>query len=233
MPTTAWFTVRQATSPNAAERRAAQAELYRTYHPHVLRSLRRREVPAARAADAAQEFFAKLFDLEDKQVGKYLPELRPEKGSFGGWVQCVSWSALLNALKWENCKKRGGGVEHVNIDREEVAAIAGDAPIRESFDDECAKTFIVQRAYERLQGEYPSPSDALLVSDLYRYLRGEERISADAELAAELKVTGDCVRARRYRVRDRFKRLLVSEACNWFGRSDCIEAELRRLALLD
>jgi RNA polymerase sigma factor (sigma-70 family) len=223
-PTTKWQTIREAGAAGP-QRREAFASLYRSYHPPVFEFIQRQGVPPARAADIAQDFFVRLFTKPD------LERLDPQRGSFRGWLRFAAKNFVRNRFKSLKAKVNGGGVPHVSI--EEARELAADSaePI-ERLLQACRDQFIVRRAYERLQREYPMPWEAAVVSDLYRWLAGEGRLSTDAELAEQLGSSTAAVRARRRRIRAKFEDYLRSERARW-TLEPCHESDaLDRLAWL-
>lgn len=231
MPPTDTLVVRAAIQSAGAEARAAREKLYKSYYPHILRSLCRRGIDERRAEEETQDFFAKLFD-PCEHLGRSFSAMPVGQGSFGGWLRIVSWRALLNRLRHERSQAAGGGLPHSSIECQDVAAIEAAPPVSESLRDECAKVLIVRRAYERLRNEFSTVHEVGFVDDLYDYLAGEGHSLTLAYFKAAFATTDNAIYRRRSRMVEKLRRYLIDEANELFGDSDHIEDELRRLAVL-
>lgn len=227
---TDWSVVERA-KRDGPERRAAFTELYATYYPYLYRDLRSKGLDPLRADECVQEFFAKLFGGE-RRLRQDFAGVTQERGSFRGWLRTVNWRQVLNALKFERAKKRGGGAMHLEVHHPLAQAVETPSLPLELPTDECAKRLVVRRAYEQLRREYATPEERAFVDNLYHYLRGEEG-ARSAEFCAMLQTNDNNLRQRRHQMRRRLRGHLIQEASELFGDSECIEDDLRRLALLE
>jgi RNA polymerase sigma-70 factor (ECF subfamily) len=103
-PTTRWSRVARASEHGGSDSRAALAELCTAYWYPVYALIRRRGHDPDKAADLAQEYFARLLE---KGI---LAAADPAKGRFRSFLRADCAFFLADARDRENARKRGGGL---------------------------------------------------------------------------------------------------------------------------
>lgn len=219
-PDTQWSAVRRAAQPGES---VALSALCKAYWYPVYSFVRGQGCKEEDARDVTQGFFAMLLERND------LASVRAERGRFRSWLRTAAKRYLLNELKHDRAKKRGGGRAHVDID---VASAEGrfqrdfaTTLTPDQLFDRCWARTVAERALARLKTQR-SAEYGILVEQL---LAHEDDRAPDTETAATLGITVQAVRTRRCRLWGEFAECLEAEISRTVNRSAVIDAERAEL----
>lgn len=198
----------------------ALSELCEAYYAPVVAFLKRdgREEDVAR--ELAHDFFAKLL------AGGALESADPQRGRFRSY--------LLGALKHfagdqrdkVRAEKRGGGVEHAEMDSE-MADTAAEAPDAE-FDRQWALT-VLARALGRLEAEMRAEGKNPHFEALKPWLTVEADSTPQAAAAEKLGLSVEAVKVAIHRLRKRFREAVKAEIAQTVSEAGSVREELDAL----
>jgi len=199
---------------------AALSELCEAYYAPVVAFLKRdgREEDVAR--DLAHDFFAKLL------AGGAMEGARPERGRFRSY--------LLGALKHfagdqrdkVRSEKRGGGVEHAEMDSE-MADTAAEAPDAE-FDRQWALT-VLARALGRLEAEMRADGKSGHFDVLKPWLAADGDSTPQSDAAEKLGLSVEAIKVAIHRLRKRFRDAVKAEIAQTVSDAHTVRDELDAL----
>lgn len=221
MPTTEKHVLEDAFGPDGPKRRAAFARIYTRYFSFVRQNLGARGFRQGLPHAGAQDFFCAMID-PDTLAGRRFKRLAEKRGSFRGWLLSWSWFELKNAQRRER--------EHVNLD--DCQLVAKRPAVPELPDDVDIKNAVVAAAFERLQSGCSTAHEVAFVEDLRLLLTGGERKWTSARFQEAFRCSANALAQRRRRLIEKAWGCLVAAANTRCHRTDCIEDELRRLAML-
>jgi RNA polymerase sigma-70 factor (ECF subfamily) len=178
------------------------------------------------ASDLTQEFFTRLLSRNS------LRHADPQRGRFRTFLQ----TALMNflATEWTKGKsqKRGGGVKILSLDASEaeeryVAEPADTLTPAKVFDRRWAAT-VLELALQRVAHEYGVAGKGDLFEALKNYIWGDGAASY-AEIAAAHKMSEGAVKVAAYRLRERYREMLLTEVGQTVATPQEADDELRHL----
>jgi len=201
---------------------AALSELCEAYYAPVVAFLRRDGRDEDVARELAHDFFAKLLG------GGAMEGATPERGRFRSY--------LLGALKHfagdqrdkARAAKRGGGVEHAEMDAE-MADTAAEAPDAE-FDRQWALTLLA-RALARLEAEMAAEGKNAHFDALKPWLTAEADSTPQAAAAEKLGLSVEAVKVAVHRLRKRFRDAVKAEIAQTVSDSVDVREELDALMM--
>jgi RNA polymerase sigma-70 factor (ECF subfamily) len=203
-PTTRWSRVVQAGGPEGPQAQEALADFCRAYWFPVYAYIRHRGHDEDRAADLAQDYFARLIEKGT------LAAADPGKGRFRAFLLADLAFFLADARDRQAALKRGGGVRFVPLDAEEryrSEPVDGMTPER-VFDRAWALS-LLSGVIDRLRAEQAEAGRADAFEALKEVLTDGPRTVPYAELARRLGTTEGAVQAAAHRLRKRYKALLL------------------------
>jgi RNA polymerase sigma factor (sigma-70 family) len=222
--TTRWSLVLAAGRDAAPETRKALSELCSLYWSPLHAFVRRQGLPAEEAKDLTQGFFARLLEKNDLSVAT------PGRGRFRSWLLASVKHYLANEWDRERAKKRGGDWVRLELDDAE-----------DCFGQEPDPGLTPERAFERRWAERLLMS--VLVALGKEYKRGGKERRFDklkttlvgeggdsyARIAAELDMKEGAVKTEVFRLRQRYRELLLQELSHTVEKPEDIADELRFL----
>jgi len=224
-PSTRWSVVRgTAAADDAARQRQAREEWCRLYWKPVCAFIRAHG--HADAEDLTQEFFVRWLERDLAQG------LSPEAGTLRSFLAVVLRRFLLNEAERQGAAKRGGGwqrVEGDTADATQHAVLMAENPAPgEEFDRQWALA-ILQRVLERLEQEHERSGKADVFAALRQSLMSGPGSVDAREAAVQLGMTEGAVRVALFRLRRRFREMLVEEVAATVSADGEIEPEIRAL----
>ena len=203
----------------------ALEKLCRMYWWPLYGFVRRQGYKPEEAQDVTQGFFALLLERKDFDA------VRQEKGRLRSYLLTSLKNFLGKAHRREMTIKRGEGRALVPL--EELLA-------RERADLELADTLSPERIYERrwaltllqqvltrLGEEYRAAGGGGLFEQLKDMLADDPGRRSQAEIAQELSMTENAVKQAFYRLRQRYRLLLLEEIAHTVAVPGDVEDELR------
>jgi RNA polymerase sigma-70 factor (ECF subfamily) len=224
--TTHWSVVLQASDLNSPEAHAALERLCKAYWYPLYACVRRHSYSPEDARDLTQEFFARLLSKNS------LRHADPQRGRFRTFLQ----TSLMNFLATERTKgmsrKRGGGLTILSLDASEaegryVADPADTLTPAKLFEQRWAST-VLELAVGCLAREYAAAGKAELFEALKDYTWGDS-VASYAEIAAAHSMSEGAVKVAAYRLRERYRELLLAEVGQTVATPEEAEDELRHL----
>jgi len=225
--TTNWSLVLAARDePSAAGREALEA-LCESYWYPLYACVRASGHDADAARDLTQEFFAQLLEKG------FLEGVRPEAGRFRSFLLASLKHFLSHERDKVRALKRGGGASFISLDTpaaEDRFTLepADHLTPEQVFERRWALT-VLDHALERLQQERAVRGEDDRFQRLRQFLTGQEPHQAYREVAAELAMTEDAVKASVHRLRRQLGRLLREQIAETVARPDDVDEEVRYL----
>jgi RNA polymerase sigma factor (sigma-70 family) len=223
-PTTAWTELADASLGGNAKSRAALEQICRRYWPPVYHFIRRRHFSDAEAEDLTQEFFLHLFD---KRLFSRADRVR---GRFRSFLLGALTRFLGDERDRRRALRRGGGVEHVDVDQADFVLPAPGASERAAlaFDHEWACA-ILETALRRLREGFAAAGEEHLVVGLKSFLPGAVETPSYDEAAVQLGLSVPALKSALHRMRRRFRALVRDEIAQTVSAPHEIEAEMAHL----
>lgn len=199
---------------------AALSDLCAAYYAPVVAFLRMdgREEDAAR--ELAHGFFAKLL------AGGAMEDARPERGKFRSYLLGALKHFAADQRDRACAEKRGGGLEHAEIDAEIADADAG-LPDAE-FDRQWALT-VLARALGRLEADMHAEGKSAHFEALKPWLTAESDSTPQAAAAEKLRMSVEAVKVAIHRLRKRFREAVKSEIAQTVTEPGSVREELECL----
>lgn len=226
LPTTRWSIV-QAVAGDGTQRRKALEAFACDYWPAIYAFARKKGNSPPDAEDLTQSFLLHLME-SDRFEG-----LSADKGRFRSWLL----ASLHNFLRtnWRNLarQKRGGGLQHLSIDRD-----LGEAWLENSAVDELSPDLvfdrrwaaaIMERAMEELSQSYQRDGREKLASALIPLIAGAEERQSYADAARDLGISESNARVAAFRMRKRLRNLIRDEVAATVSSPAEVDAELAEL----
>ncbi|MBE2286144.1 MAG: sigma-70 family RNA polymerase sigma factor [Prosthecobacter sp.] len=201
---------------------AALNELCEAYYAPVVAFLRRsgREDDAAR--ELAHDFFAKLL------AGGAMDGARPERGKFRSYLLGALKHFAADQRDKKRAEKRGGGVEHAEIDAEhEMADLAAESPDW-AFDRQWALT-VLARSLSRLEAEMTAEGKDAHFEALKPWLTTDSDSTPQATAAEKLGMSIEAVKVAIHRLRKRFRDSVKAEIGQTVSEAGSVREELDAL----
>lgn len=215
--TTRWSLVRQAAEGDA-EGRTALDRLCHTYRPPVLAYVRA-HYRSEEAEDLTQAFFAHLLEARLAQRADR------ERGLFRAFLLAALKNFIATRLTHERTQRRGGGVQHVEMD--ERISDHGAAP-DEAFEAEWART-VLREALASLQREAAQAGRAELFAALSPFLIEPPSDADYARIAEALKMRRNTLAVAVHRLRARLQERVRELVADTTSDADETDRELRHL----
>ena len=225
--TTNWSLVLAARDEPSSAGREALAALCEIYWYPLYACVRASGHDADAARDLTQGFFARLLE-ED-----LLEEVRPEAGRFRSFLLATLKHFLSHERGKARALKRGGGAVHFSLD----AGAAEDRYTREPadhltpeqvFERRWAFT-VLDQALEKLRLEFLARGEGDRFDRLQQFLTGQEPHASYRDIAAELGMTEDAVKAAVHRLRRQLGRVLRDQIAETVASDGEVDDEVRYL----
>ena len=198
----------------------ALSELCEAYYASVVAFLRRdgREDDAAR--ELAHDFFAKLL------AGGAIEGAKPERGRFRSYLLGALKHFATDQRDKAIAAKRGGGLDHAEMDDEMADAAAG-MPDAE-FDRQWALT-VLARSLSRLESEMTAEGKTAHFNALKPWLTVEADSTPQAVAAEKLGLSIEAVKVAVHRLRKRFREAVKAEISQTVSDDGDVSEELNAL----
>ena len=225
--TTRWSLVLAARERAGADSRDALAVLCQTYWLPVYTFVRRHTANATDAQDLTQEFFCRLLQKD------YLSRADQQFGHFRTFLLTAVQRFLSNERLKARAIKRGGGqcvlsLDFLRAEHEFAITAATEMTAEREFDRQWARQ-VLETVLDRLRAEYRDAGKEAA----YLELKPLMVKSTDAEeyitVAERLGMSSGAVKTAVYRMRKRYRDLLLSEISQTVADAEETEDELRWL----
>jgi RNA polymerase sigma-70 factor (ECF subfamily) len=223
---TRWTLVLRARG-DAAEGRAALAELCEAYYQPVQRFIRVTVREEERARDLTQEFFARVLR------GGAFDRAEPERGRFRSFLLGAVKHFLWDMRDRDQAQKRGGGAETIPMETGTDTSPgidppdAGSAHLDSTFDRQWAFT-LLDRALQQLAAEMTASGKTNHFEILKPWLTSGAAMS-QSEAAARLGMSESAVKVAIHRLRARFRDLVKAEIAQTVAEPGQVSDELNYL----
>jgi RNA polymerase sigma factor (sigma-70 family) len=221
--TTQWSLVTAAAAEE--ERRNALEGLYRTYSASVYCFIRRRGYGRQDAQDLTQDFFIHLVERNTFRRAD------PNRGKFRTFLLGALESFLQHASRDARAEKRGGNASVVFLDDETAETqhqLADPGLTAEQIFDARWAGALIQGAVARMRAEMEKAGKRELFDQLVEFVVGGKE-SSYLEVAQRTGLTIAATKAAIYRLRERYRELLVSELARTVSSPDDFDDEIRSL----
>lgn len=225
--TTHWSIVLSAQAHLGTRSSEALEALCRSYWYPLYAYVRWSGHSPADAEDLTQAFFACLLEKD------YLRAADREKGRFRTFLLMALKRFMANEYDRAHAKKRGGFTQFLPIDHDFAESryaadpATGVDPER-VFDRHWART-VLDRTLARLREEYATTGRAQLFEHLANSLDKDSSALSYAEIAHRLNLTEAAVKMAVYRMRRRYRELLLSEITQTVANPQDAQHELQQL----
>jgi RNA polymerase sigma-70 factor (ECF subfamily) len=211
-PTTLWSTVRKAGKGDGTQGEQALEKLCRSYWYPLYAYARRSGHDRDAARDLTQGFFAHILG------NQFLAGADEIRGKFRSYLLKSFTRFMRDEDDRSKAGKRGGGVEHVPIDRDEAETRYGLEPTNESdpekiYERRWAVT-LIEQTLRRLETEFEDAGKEKQFAEMKPFLLGESDERTYAGLAARLGLAPGATRVALHRLRQRYQQLFREEAIN-------------------
>ncbi len=228
MPTR-WSWVARVSSDDEKEARKALEDLCRAYWYPLYAFVRRLGHSPEDAKDLAQGFFSSLLSHRG------FASASPERGRLRTFLLTSLKSFIRDEWRKQQAEKRGGGLITLSFDEvvaeERYALEPVDALTPEDIYNKQWVLALLDHAVERLRERYAREGKGVLF-DALRHLVGPGSTEDDyAELAAPLGMTLNNLRVTVFRLRTRYREVLMDEVakCLDANSEEEVQAELGHL----
>jgi len=175
-----------------------------------------------------QSFFLSLIE------SKSLARADPLKGKFRSYLLAALQNHMLSERSRSNAQKRGGGVQLISIDENDVeskfaaAHLSNQAPAEDVFEREWAVA-AVEAAMSQLEAEFVRRRKQGIFLALKPYLIGEQPAGTYEQTSLALGQSVGAVRTGVHRLRQDFRTHLRREVAKTVESPDQIDEEMRHL----
>jgi RNA polymerase sigma-70 factor (ECF subfamily) len=208
-PTTHWSRVAAAGGRDAADARAALAQLCSAYWYPIYAFIRRQGSGPEEALDLTQGYFARLIEKGTVAAAD------PARGRFRTFLRADCGFFLSHERDRARALKRGGALRVYSIDAREAESRYRDEPAHaETPERQFERSWailLIGRALGRVEQHYQSGGRGEVFRRLKPALTGEPDANRFAQLAVELKTTEGALRTAMHRLRSRFADELRAE----------------------
>lgn len=223
---TRWSVVLAAGEEGTAAREALET-LCQSYWLPVYAYVRRRASNADDAQDLTQAFFAML--LERGTFGA----ADPTRGRFRAFLLTALRNFLANEHERAIALKRGGGRTVISLDAGMAErSLLRDAQRTSTPEQEFERRWalaMLDRVIERLSDEQAAAGRQAEFEALRLFLTGQAPDTKQTDVARQLGITQEAVRAAIYRLRKRYRALLRDEIAQMVSSAKEVDDELHRL----
>jgi RNA polymerase sigma-70 factor (ECF subfamily) len=225
--TTNWSLVLAARDePSAAGRQALEALCAIYWYP-LYACVRASGQDAETSQDLTQEFFALLLEKD------LLAGVHPEGGRFRSYLLACLKHFLSHQRDRARALKRGGGTRFISLDsaaaEERFASEPADRLTPdEVFERRWALT-VLDRSVEALCAEFVARGERDRFERLREFLTGQEPQASYREVASDLAMTEEAVRAAIVRLRRQLGRVLREQIADTVATPDQLDDEVRHL----
>jgi RNA polymerase sigma-70 factor (ECF subfamily) len=225
--TTRWSVVLAAGDTRHPNSRAALVALCEAYWYPVYALARQLGHGVDVAQDYTQGFFVHLLEKGSLKAAD------PDRGRFRAFLRASFKNYLSSERERARAAKRGGGRLPITLDFETAESRLRYEPFHQQtpevvFEKRWARTLLT-RALECLRREMEASEDRDRLRCLEPYLTGFPRSRGYGDVAAELGLTKDAVKAAVRRLRRRFGQLLRAEVAQTVENPNDVEKEIRYL----
>lgn len=222
-PATAWSRVLKTRGTDADESaRQALDQLCAVYWQPVEGYLRALGCPPQESEDVAQDFFATFL----RRAGFQRAE--PERGRLRAYLKSAIRHHLFHWRRERTAQRRGGGVEPLALDAEDVREPAASPAADTQYDEQWA-LIVLARALDELKAGYAKRGRLAVYERLKSTLLASEEADCGT-LAAELGMTRGALAVEQHRARRRLADLLRAQVIETVD--DPAEADAELLHLL-
>jgi RNA polymerase sigma factor (sigma-70 family) len=226
--TTRWTLVAAAAADSSdPQRQEALGDLCQAYWPPLYAFLRRRGHSPEDAQDLTQGFFARVLERRDFSAAD------PTRGRFRSFLLSALQHYAINEHERASTVKRGGRVQRLSLDFEEVErtyvleARHDDSPDR-VFNRKWA-AISLDRALGRLRDECHTLGKGALADALLPYLTETGQLPAYRTVAEQLGLTEGATKVAVHRLRQRFGAILRLEIAETVLAPADVDDEVREL----
>jgi RNA polymerase sigma factor (sigma-70 family) len=226
--TTRWTLVAAAAADSSdPQRQEALGDLCQAYWPPLYAFLRRRGHSPEDAQDLTQGFFARVLERRDFRAAD------PARGRFRSFLLSALQHYAINEHERASTVKRGGRVQRLSLDFEEVErtyvleARHDDSPDR-VFNRKWA-AISLDRALGRLRDECHTLGKGALADALLPYLTDTGQLPGYRTVAEQLGLTEGATKVAVHRLRQRFGALLRLEIAETVLAPADVDDEVREL----
>lgn len=188
--------------------KAALSDLCAAYYEPVVVFLRREGRGDDSARELAHGFFARLLE------GGALDHAEEHRGKFRSYLLGALKHFLADQKDHAMAAKRGGGVDHVQVDADASTSASGlqfvDAKVEvpdTAFDRQWAIS-LLDSALVGLESEMSAEGKQEMFSLLKPWLTGDADAASQASIADTLAMSTDAVKVAVHRLRKRFRALV-------------------------
>ncbi len=227
-PTTQWSLLTRVTAPDPETRAPALEELCRIYWAPLYAFVRSKGVSHSEAEDITQGFFAEII------AKGQLENVNAERGRLRAYL--LGGISKHTAKQWRNDhrQKRGGHATVVSLDhpaaseQNQILDLTDHQTPESSFERQWALT-VIEHTLSRVASSYAARGQA----DIFEALKfaitpgGEHRHYQD--VATQTGLSATAVKARIFRLRQRFIRELRKTVADTLTDETEIDEEIRRL----
>ena len=224
MQATRWTLIQRAGRNDDVGRRALE-ELCATYWPGVYGFLLQKVRDAQRARDLTQGFFLDLLSRGD------LARVEEGKGRFRSFLYKASQNYASKEHHRESAQKRGGGRMPLflsELEEEHLPHPADDETPELAYDRAWARA-LVSQALRRLREEHLLRGKVELHDQLLPWLQAEGLPGGYRALAEKIGRSEGALKVAVFRMRERFRELLLLEVGQTLGDGEDPLQELREL----
>src|SRR5215813_6720334 len=227
---TQWSLVLAAAERSTPESENALGALCAAYWPPLYAYIRRRGYDVSEAQDLTQAFFVRLLEKN------YMGDADREKGKFRSFLLASLNHFLANEWDRKQAQKRGGGVTIIPLEMDSAEGYyrtdRADLLTPEKLFERRWALTVIHLALKRLEEEYTDKGRARLYSSIKTFLTGVDGDVSYRQVATELGMSEEAVKAAVHRLRRRFLELMRAEIAQTIPRPDqpgAIDAEVRAL----
>jgi len=224
MQSTRWTLIQRAGREDDVGRRALE-ELCAIYWPGVYEFLRQKCGDSEKARDLTQGFFLDLLSRGD------LATIQPGKGRFRSFLFKASQNFAAKERDRESAQKRGGGQVPVflsELDGEFLPEPRATETPEAAYDRAWAQA-LVNQSLMRLRDEQVAKGKGELHDRLLPWLQAEGLPGGYKALAEEIGKSEGALKVAVFRMRERFRELLLLEVGQTLGDGEDPLQELREL----
>jgi RNA polymerase sigma factor (sigma-70 family) len=224
--TTHWSQVLLAADQHLPNSAQALERLCQSYWPPLYCYLRRDGRSSHEAEDLTQAFFARLLERNT------LAMANPERGRFRNFLLSALKNFVINEWRSQHTQKKGGQFQILSLDAQAsegyYVAEPGDHLTPDVLFDKHWALTVIERAMDRLRGEYAAIGKADLFEDLKSFLVAKKG-TPHAELATKHGIPAGTIGVIIHRLRQRYATLLREEIATTVNDPSEIDDEIRHL----
>jgi RNA polymerase sigma-70 factor (ECF subfamily) len=179
------------------------------------------------AEDLVQGFFGKVVEKN------YFKDAKQEKGRLRTFLLVALKRYMANEWDREHRQKRGGGREFVSLNLDETETRFRCEPatqdcLDKNYNREWATT-LLGRVLTQLEAECAVAGTARLFEEVKIFLTGEKSEQTYADIAKRMGVAEGTLRGTVFRLRQRYREILMRTIAETVDRPAEVESELRDL----